>query len=303
MTHLRTDIATAMLSQGFVRKNELACTNLADLDPESRMNLLRVCVAGATGWAGSALARGIVATADMELVAAISRSHAGKPLGEVIGMEGLTTPIYGTAQDALKTEPDVFVEYTKAEAAKFHILSALKNGAHVVVGTSGLTNEDYEEIHATAQEVNRGVLAVGNFALTVVLLQKFAEMAAKFIPHWEIIDYAYAGKKDVPSGTARELANRLSKIREAELDVPLDRIEGPRETRGARLQGTQVHSVRLPGYVISIDAIFGMPDQKLILRHESGTSAEPYVNGALLAIREVGKLVGLHRGLDSVMKF
>ena len=72
---------------------------------------------------------------------------------------------------------------------------------------------------------------------------------------------------------------------------------------GVRLQGTQVHSVRLPGYVISVDAIFGMPDQKLILRHESGTSAEPYVNGALLAIREVGKLVGVHRGLDTVMKF
>jgi 4-hydroxy-tetrahydrodipicolinate reductase len=144
---------------------------------------------------------------------------------------------------------------------------------------------------------------VGNFALTVVLLQKFAEMAAKYIPHWEIIDYAHAEKRDVPSGTARELANRLSKIREAELDVPPEKIEGPIETRGARLQGTQVHSVRLPGYVISIDAIFGMSDQKLILRHESGTSAEPYVNGALLAIREVGKLVGLHRGLDSVMKF
>jgi 4-hydroxy-tetrahydrodipicolinate reductase len=69
------------------------------------------------------------------------------------------------------------------------------------------------------------------------------------------------------------------------------------------LQGTQVHSIRLPGYVISIDAIFGMPDQKLILRHEAGSSAEPYVGGALLAIREVGKLVGVHRGLDSVMKF
>jgi 4-hydroxy-tetrahydrodipicolinate reductase len=107
----------------------------------------------------------------------------------------------------------------------------------------------------------------------------------------------------VPSGTARELANRLSKIRQAQLDVPLETLEGPAETRGARLQGTQVHSVRLPGYVISIDAIFGMPDQKLILRHESGTSAEPYVNGALLAIREVSKLVGVHRGLDSVMKF
>lgn len=267
------------------------------------MDKLKVCVAGATGWAGSALARGIAQTEDMKLVAAISRSQAGKTLGEVIGMDALTTPIFGAVEDALDSRPGVFVEYTKADAAKFHILSALKSGAHVVVGTSGLTNADYEEIHAVAREVNRGVLAVGNFALTVVLLQKFAEIAARFIPHWEIIDYAHAEKKDVPSGTARELANRLSKIREAELDVPLDKLKGPKETRGARLQGTQVHSIRLPGYVISIDAIFGMPDQKLILRHESGTSAEPYVNGALLAIREVGNLVGVHRGLDSVMKF
>jgi 4-hydroxy-tetrahydrodipicolinate reductase len=179
----------------------------------------------------------------------------------------------------------------------------LKSGAHAVIGTSGLTNEDYEEIDRTAKEVNRGVLAAGNFALTAVLLQKFAEMAAKYIPEWEIIDYAHAHKKDVPSGTARELANRLSKLRESKLEIPLDQIDGPRETRGARLQGTQVHSIRLPGYMISIDAIFGMPDQKLILRHESGSSAEPYVNGALLAIREVGTLVGLHRGLDSVMRF
>jgi 4-hydroxy-tetrahydrodipicolinate reductase len=239
----------------------------------------------------------------MELVSAISRNHAGKSLGQAIGLEELTAPVFGSTDDALKTRPDVFVEYTKPDAAKSHILSALKHGAHVVVGTSGLSNEDYEEIDELAKEVDRGVLAVGNFALTVVLLQKFAEMAAKYIPHWEIIDYAHADKKDVPSGTARELANRLSKIREAQLDVPLEEIEGPRETRGARLQGSQVHSVRLPGYVISIDAIFGMPDQKLILRHESGTSAQPYVDGALLAIREVGTLVGVHRGLDSVMKF
>jgi 4-hydroxy-tetrahydrodipicolinate reductase len=267
------------------------------------MSRLRVCVAGATGWAGSALSRGIFNASDMELVAAISRSNAGKTLAETLEVEGLNTPIFVAVEDALKTGPDVFVEYTKPDKAKFHILSALRSGAHVVVGTSGLSTEDYEEIDEAAKRANRGVLAVGNFALTVVLLQKFAEMAAKYIPHCEIIDYAHAGKKDVPSGTARELANRLSKIRESKLEVPLDKIEGPKETRGARLQGTQVHSIRLPGYVISIDAIFGMPDQKLILRHESGTSAEPYVNGALLAIREVGKLIGLHRGLDSVMKF
>jgi 4-hydroxy-tetrahydrodipicolinate reductase len=267
------------------------------------MTTIKVCVAGATGWAGSAVSKAIVHAADMDLVAGISRSNAGKTLGEVLGMEGLHTPIFTTVEETLKTGPDVFVEYTKPDSAKSHILSALKGGAHVVVGTSGLSSEDYEEIDGVAKEVKRGVLAVGNFALTVVLLQKFAEMAAKYIPHWEIIDYAHAGKKDVPSGTARELANRLSQIQESKLEVPLENIDGPKETRGARLQGTQVHSVRLPGYVISVDVIFGMPDQKLILRHEAGTSAEPYVNGALLGIREVGKLVGVHRGLDSVMKF
>jgi 4-hydroxy-tetrahydrodipicolinate reductase len=267
------------------------------------MSKIKVCVAGATGWAGSELSKGIADSNDLELVAAISRSWAKKTLGEAIGIEGLNIPVFASVEDALKTKPDVFVEYTKPNVAKKHVLSALEEGAHVVIGTSGLSNDDYEEIDEAAQKVKRGVLAVGNFALTVVLLQKFAEMAAKYISYWEIIDYAHEDKIDAPSGTALELANRLSQIREAELDVPLEEINGIPESRGARLQGTQVHSVRLPGYVISIEAIFGMPDQKLILRHDSGSSAEPYVGGALLAIREVSKLVGVHRGLDSVMNF
>jgi 4-hydroxy-tetrahydrodipicolinate reductase len=264
---------------------------------------IRICLAGAAGWAGSALSQGIFEAPDMELIAAISRKRAGQVLGEVIDIKGLNTPIFATATEALITKPDVFVEYTKPEVAKLHILSALRGGAHVVVGTSGLSEDDYREINQVSIEVNRGVLAVGNFALTAVLLQKFSEIAAKYIPHWEIIDYAHSGKKDAPSGTARELANRLSKIQDSQLDVSLDAIDGPKESRGVRLHGSQIHSVRLPGYTISLDAIFGMPDQKLILRHESGSSAEPYVNGALLAIRKVGSVVGVQRGLDSVMEF
>jgi 4-hydroxy-tetrahydrodipicolinate reductase len=267
------------------------------------MNRLKVCVAGATGWAGSELSKAIVGSPDLELVAAVSRSHAGKTLSEVIHMEGPPIPVFGSVEEALKTAPNVLVEYTKPEVAKSHILSALQSGAYVVVGTSGLSNEDYAEIDQAALKVGRGVLAVGNFAITAVLLQKFAEMAAKYISHWEIIDYASSLKIDAPSGTARELANRLSHVRESTLDVPIDETEGLPESRGVRLQGSQVHSIRLPGYVISIDAIFGMPDQKLILRHEAGSSAAPYVGGALLAIREVSKLVGVHRGLDRVMDF
>lgn len=264
---------------------------------------LKICLAGATGWAGSALAQGISKSDDLELVVGISRSGARKTLGEVLADPDLQSPLVASVPDALIYQPDIFVEYTKPDAAKGNILAALKGGCHVVVGTSGLSDDDYREVHDAALRANRGVLAVGNFALTVVLLQKFAKMAARYIPHWEIIDYASAGKIDAPSGTARELASGLGAIRESQLDVRIEEMNGPPESRGVRLNGSQVHSVRLPGYVISLDVIFGMPDQKLILRHESGSSAVPYVDGALLAIRSVQKLTGLHRGLESVMDF
>lgn len=263
---------------------------------------IRVCLAGATGWAGSAVARAIVKLDDITLVSAVSRTHAGKTLGEALNEPSLACSVFATAQEALAARPcDVFFEFTKPNSAKANVLSALQHGAHVVIGTSGLTDSDYAEIASASEKHQRGVLAVGNFALTVVLLQKFAETAAKFIPHWEIIDYAHDDKKDVPSGTARELANRLSKVRPSELTVPLDKVQGTVEARGASMTGTQVHSVRLPGYTISAEIIFGMPDQKLTIRHDSGSSAEPYVDGSLLAIRKVSTFTGLRRGLDSVL--
>ena len=187
------------------------------------------------------------------------------------------------------------------DSAKANILTALEHGAYVVVGTSGLSESDFEQIDVVARRQQRGVLACGNFALTVVLLQKFAEAAARLIPQWEIIDYAHDDKVDAPSGTARELAFRLSKVRNPEPAVPLAKTVGPRESRGATVSGSQVHSVRLPGYVIGAEIIFGMPDQRLTIRHDSGNSARPYADGALLAIRKVATLVGVHRGLDSVL--
>lgn len=264
--------------------------------------MIRVCLAGGTGWAGSAVARAISTLEDMTIVSAVSRTHAGKTLGDVLGDANLSCPVYATAEEALAAHPcDVFFEFTKPDVAKQNVLSALTHGAHVVVGTSGLSDEDYADIASAAENANRGVLAVGNFALTVVLLQKFSEIAAKFIPQWEIIDYANDAKKDSPSGTVRELANRLSKVRPSELTVPLEDTQGVKETRGARMTGSQVHSIRLPGYTISAEVIFGMPDQKLTIRHDSGSSAEPYVDGSLLAIRTVSSFVGLRRGLDSVL--
>jgi 4-hydroxy-tetrahydrodipicolinate reductase len=264
---------------------------------------IRVCLAGATGWAGSALSRAIAQADDIELVAAVSRTHAGHNLGEVLVEPRLTCPIYASATEALSHPCDVFFEYTKPSVAKFNCLAALVHGAHVVIGTSGLTEADYADLSALADQKRGTILAVGNFAMTAVLLMKFAEIAARYISHWEIIDYAHDDKRDAPSGTARELAARLSKIRPSELSVPLEKTDGIVEARGANLNGSQVHSIRLPGYTISAEVIFGMPDQKLSVRHDSGSSAAPYVDGALLAIRKVNSLVGFHRGLDSILDF
>ena len=240
--------------------------------------MIRVCLAGATGWAGSELARAIAHQPDLTLVAAVGRSHAGRRLGDVLGDPALDVPVYASAAEALGQECDVFVEYTGPDVAKANVLAALSAGAHAVVGTSGLTDADYAEIGAEAGRRGRAVLACGNFALTAVLLQRFAVMAAKLIPECEIIDYADAAKRDAPSGTVRELASRL-----------------------ANLTQPRVHSVRLPGYVIGAEIVFGMTDQRLSLRHDAGNSARPYVDGALLAIRKVSLLAGLHRGLDTVL--
>jgi len=263
---------------------------------------IRICLAGATGWAGSELARGIAGAPDLELVGGASRSGAGRSLGERIGdprLDGVR--LHATAVEALAAGCDVFVEYTRPESAKANVLAALERGAHVVVGTSGLADDDYAVIDALARARGLGVLACGNFALTAVLLQKFAEIAARHLSHWEIIDYGSAGKRDVPSGTVRELAVRMSQVKPPEPTVTAEQAIGPAATRGANLAGTQVHSLRLPGQVLGVDVVFGMPDQTLVLRHQAGSSAKPYVDGALLAIRRVSTLVGVHRGLDRVL--
>ena len=209
----------------------------------------RVVVAGATGWAGSALSTGIADASDLDLVGALSRSHAGERLGDVLGIGELDVEVSGTIAEALASSPDVFVEYTHPTVAKANVLAALEAGAHVVVGTSGLGSDDYAAIHRAAEAKGLGVLACGNFSITAVLMMRFSEMAARWVTSWEVIDYASAGKVDAPSGTALELADRLASAGPPEVAVPIGQTQGEREARGAELEGTQVHSVRLPSFV------------------------------------------------------
>jgi 4-hydroxy-tetrahydrodipicolinate reductase len=263
---------------------------------------LNVCIAGATGWVGKPLCLAVSEADDLSLVGAVSRTHQGQSLKDVFVDSNLDLIVSGSVAEALNTPTDVLVDYTNAEVVKANVLAAIRKGVHVVIGSSGLTNEDFIEINQAASDNKVGVIAAGNFAISAVLLQRFACEAAKYLSHWEIVDYASDAKKDAPSGTTRELAFRLSEISKPEVTHPISETIGEKESRGTTLNGSQIHSIRLPGYVISVEAIFGAKDERLTIRHDAGSGAEPYIQGTLLAIREARNRVGLIRGLDKIMK-
>lgn len=262
---------------------------------------MKVCISGATGWVGKPLCVAVSEAEDMRLVGAVSRTYKGYSLRDVIGDSKLDLTVSGSVAEALNAPTDVLVDYTKADVVKANVMTAIGRGVHVVIGSSGLTDEDFIEIKQAALDNQVGVIAAGNFAITAVLLQRFACEAAKYLSHWEIIDYASDAKQDAPSGTTRELAFRLSEIRKPEVTHPVDETIGEKESRGVTLNGVQIHSIRLPGYVISVEAIFGARDERLTIRHDAGNGAEPYIQGTLLAIRKVREHVGLIRGLDKIM--
>ncbi len=261
---------------------------------------IRVALGGATGWTGSAIARAIRESDDMVLVAAVSRSQAGHDLGMVLEGQLWSTPVFATTAEALHGV-DVYIDYTKHDVVKEHVLGAITAGVHVIVGTSGMTAADYDEIASAADAAGLGVIAAGNYAITAALAQKAALVLAEHLPQWEVIDYASAGKVDVPSGTARELAEKLSAVHRPELGVPIDRIAGPREARGADVDGTRVHSVRLPSFVVSTEVVFGLPGQRVAIKFDAGDSPQPYVDGTLFAARRVQGIRGLVRGLENLL--
>jgi 4-hydroxy-tetrahydrodipicolinate reductase len=237
----------------------------------------------------------VLAAPDLVLASAVSRSAAGH---ELAGAPGV--PVHATVAEALEGV-GVLVDFTSATAVKGNALAAIEAGVHVVIGTSGLTAADFEEIGAAAREQSVGVVASGNFSLTAAMCQAAALLAARHLPQWEIIDYASAGKPDVPSGTARELAERLGEVRRPAIGRPVDEIHGPREARGADVAGTQIHSVRVPSFVVSTEVVFGAPDERLTIRHDAGGTPAPYVAGTLLAVRRVPAMTGLTRGLDTLL--
>jgi 4-hydroxy-tetrahydrodipicolinate reductase len=242
---------------------------------------IRVVMAGATGWVGRALIPVIAAQSDMVLAGAVARNAAGQDSGAAVGIQPNGITISATLEEALAAPSDVVVDYTKPDVVKTNAVAAIKKGRHMVIGTSGLGAADFAEIDQAAQANGVGVLAAGNFSITATLMKRFALMAAKYVPDEALAD-----------------------VRGASTAKPVAEVLGLPGTRGAAVgagAGVQVHSLRLPSYILSCEALFGLPDERLTIRHDAGSSAAPYVAGTLLAIRRVASFKGLVRGLDALM--
>lgn len=255
---------------------------------------MKVCVGGVTGWTGAEIARAVAEADDMDLVAGLSRSHAGQ---EVLG-----APCFATVEDALSVDWDVLIDYTARDAVLDHTLASLKSGRRVVIGTSGLTAEEFVQIDQAALAAGVGVFASGNFALTAALMTRFSIMAAEYLDWFEIIDYSRPKKTDAPTGTARELAERMGDVKQPRYEVDPATVRGEPGLRGGTINGVQVHSLRMPSYSATVTSTFASGSSRLMITHDADThSADILVPGTLLAARRVMEMTGLTRGLDRLL--
>ena len=263
--------------------------------------MIRVCFAGITGWTAPPIVAAIDGADDLSLTCGVARSAAGRTLADATASrsDGF---IYASVSEALQSaEVDVLVDYTSAAAVKENVVTAVRAGVHAVVGSSGLAADDYAELDRLARDGGVGVVAAGNFSIMAAIVKRAAALAAQYLTHWEIIDFASADKPDVPSGTSRELAETLAQVRTPLSAVPPPQLAGPVEARGAEVAGTRIHSVRLPSFVVTTEIVFGGAGERLVMRHDPGETPDPYVGGTLLAIRKVADVPGVRRGLDSLL--
>jgi len=262
---------------------------------------IRVVVMGAAGKMGRSVLRAVSAAPDMELVGAVDRPEQPMRTTELAGSDCTDLALEARLGEVLDREnPDVVVDFTQASSAPEHAVSALKRGIAPIIGTSGLSSSDIAALRQACRELNTPAALIPNFAIGAVLMMRFAEMAAKWMPHVEIIDYHHADKLDSPSGTAIHTAERISKVREVQhlgRAAANDRFPG---ARGAKVQDIHLHSVRLPGFVAHQDVIFSEPGETLTIRHDS-LDRESFMPGVLLAIREIRNQTGLVVGLDGMM--
>jgi 4-hydroxy-tetrahydrodipicolinate reductase len=250
---------------------------------------MRVGVLGAGGKMGREVCRAVAEAADIELVAAIDPSHAGTQI------EGCA--VTGSIEDLAHAQTSVAVDFTHPSTVMPNVRWCLRSGIHAVVGTTGITPADLDELRALTGEAH--CIVAPNFALGAVLLVRFAAEAARHFDAAEVIELHHDQKADAPSGTAIATARAIGAARTGSWSAP--EAVGPYAgSRGTEVDGVPVHAVRLPGLLAHEEVLFGGPGQVLSLRHDT-TDRSAFVPGVLLAVRAVADRPGLTVGLDPLL--
>lgn len=262
---------------------------------------IRVAVAGAKGRMGREVIRMIAQTSDLVLVGAIDVSRLGEDAGVVAGVAPLGVALEDDPQHVLSTQkPEVLVDFTNPQAVIRNVDIAIANGVSPVIGTTGLTNDEIQRFDHACRQQGIGGFACPNFSLGAVLLMRFAQQAARYLPDVEIIEMHHDQKRDAPSGTALRLAELIAEAREPHVQGHPDAFEKLDGARGATYEGMHIHSVRLPGYVAHHEVLFGGHGQVLSLRHDS-LSREDFMPGVHLAIQKVRSWIGFVYGLENIV--
>ncbi len=262
------------------------------------MDPIKVVIFGAAGRVGQVLINTLCQTPEVKLVGAVDVKASE---GKLVLGNGSTVPFSENLELILTaTHPDVMVDFTIAAATMPAVRVAAKSKVHMVIGTTGLTTDNMKEIDQLANTNKVGVIVAPNFALGAVLMTYFAKLAAKYMDYAEIIELHHNLKVDAPSGTALNTAKVMADYRGKPFSQAID--EGKHyPSRGEKVGGVTIHSVRLPGLMAHQEVIFGGLGQTLSIRHDT-ISRECYVPGVLIAIREVVKHQGLIQGLDKLLE-
>jgi 4-hydroxy-tetrahydrodipicolinate reductase len=251
---------------------------------------------------GRAAVRAIAREDDLTVVGALGRATGvGRDAGEVAGAGRLGIEVTPDLDAILRAGVDVLVDFSPGAAAAGHARAAIPGGASPVIGGTGLTTEQINELSALCDARGIGAVVAPNFAIGAVLMMEFARQAARYLPHAEIVELHHDRKRDAPSGTALKTAALIGQVRGEPPRPAVPEEELVAGARGGRADGVRVHSVRLPGLVAHQEVIFGGPGQTLTIRHDS-VNEESFMPGLLLAVRRVRALPGLVYGLEKLLE-
>lgn len=253
---------------------------------------IKVIVAGFKGRMGSTAVEMIKGDSELELAGLLDPFATEK---EVDGV-----PVFTDKADLVDFPADVWVDFTMPAVAYENTRFALENGFAPVVGTTGFTEEQIDELIALSESKGLGGLIAPNFAIGAILLMEFAAKASKYFPDLEIIELHHDKKKDAPSGTAIKTAELIREVRQSKQQGAPDEEESIPGARGAEFDGMRIHSVRLPGLVAHQEVIFGAQGEGLTLRHDSYDRVS-FMSGVNLGIKEVVKRDKLVYGLDQLL--